>query len=34
VLNRVQHCLRRRDTRVRYGVDDHVFFLSHGISLG
>jgi hypothetical protein len=34
VLDGVQHCLRSRDSRVRSGVDDHVFLLGHGISLG
>ena len=34
VLDGVQHCPRSRDSRVRRGVDDHIFLLSHGISLG
>ncbi len=33
VLDSVQHCRRSRDSRVRSGADDHIFLLSHSISL-
>jgi hypothetical protein len=33
VLNAVQYCPRSRDSRIRYGVNDHIVWLGHGISL-